>query len=411
MSAPGRRPATPPMTRRVEDAALRRAVRLLRRAPLIDGHNDLAWTMREDPKAPRDVEAYDLRARTHGHTDLARLRAGGVGGQFWSVYVPGDMKAEGWARVQLEQIDLARRVIARYPDHLQLALSAADAVRAMRRRRIASLLGIEGGHVIENSLGALRAYYALGVRYMTLTHDVTHDWADAANDVRRHGGLTAFGNEVVREMNRLGMLVDLSHVSPEVMADALDVSEAPVIFSHSCCRALTDVPRNVPDAILARLRENGGVVMLTFVAPFVSQEAAAVYLARKAEIRTLTTGIAERAERTRVEREYCQAHPLPTATLAQVADHAEHARAVAGVDHIGLGGDYDGNEDWPAGLEDVSTYPRLFAELYRRGWRDAELAKLAQGNLLRAFRRAETVARRLQATRPPSLATIESLDQ
>ncbi|MBI2467713.1 MAG: membrane dipeptidase, partial [Candidatus Rokubacteria bacterium] len=301
------------MPRPREDAALRRARALLRRAPLIDGHNDLAWTIREDPKAPRNVEAYDLRRRARGHTDLARLRAGGVGGQFWSVYIPGDIQAEGYARVQLEQIDLARRVIARYPRDLELALSAADVIRAMRRGRVASLLGLEGGHAIENSLGALRAYYDLGARYLTLTHDVTHAWADAANDVRRHGGLTRFGREVVREMNRLGMLVDLSHVSPEVMADALDVSAAPVIFSHSSCRALTDVPRNVPDAVLRRLRANGGVVMLTFVAPFVSAEAARVYLARKAEMKTLTEGIADRSERKRIERDYRAQHPLPTA--------------------------------------------------------------------------------------------------
>ena len=234
-------PAMPPQTR--EDAALRRARRLLAQHPLIDGHNDLAWTIRHDPTTAGDVEAYDLRRRTPGDTDLGRLRAGGVGGQFWSVYIPGDAKAEGYARLQLEQLDIARRVIARYPAELALCLTARDVARALARRRIASLLGMEGGHAIENSLGALRAYYDLGARYLTLTHNVTHDWADAANDAPRHGGLTRFGEEVVREMNRLGMLVDLAHVSPAVMEHALSVSEAPVVFSHSSCRALTDVPR------------------------------------------------------------------------------------------------------------------------------------------------------------------------
>ncbi len=402
-----------------DDAALRHVRSLLKAHPIIDGHNDLAWTIRNDPKAPRDVDAYDLRRRTRGDTDLARLRAGGVGGQFWSVYIAGDGTAArdatpatpgAYARVQLEQIDIARRVIARYPERLTLALSAADIGRAWRRGRIASLLGLEGGHAIENSLGALRAYYELGGRYMTLTHNVTLDWADAANDVRRHGGLTSFGKEVVREMNRLGMLVDLAHVSPEVMADALDVSEAPVIFSHSSCRALTDVPRNVPDRILARLPENGGVVMITFVAPFVSQEAADSHVLRKEALKKHTEGIADPVEQRRREREFGAAHPLPKSTIAQVADHVEHARQVAGVDHLGIGGDYDGNDDWPEGLADTSRYPYLFAELVRRGWRDAHLAKLASGNLLRAFRQAEAVSRRLRARRRPSLATIEQLD-
>ncbi len=398
----------PPHAR--EDAAARRARRLLARQPLIDGHNDLAWTIRNDPASPGDVEAYDLRRRTRGDTDLGRLREGGVGGQFWSVYIPGDAKAEGYARLQLEQLDIARRVIARYPERLLLCLDTRDIARARRRRRVASLLGLEGGHAIENSLGALRAYYALGARYMTLTHNVTHDWADAANDNPRHGGLTCFGEEVVREMNRLGMLVDLAHVSPAVMAHALRVSEAPVIFSHSSCRALTDVPRNVPDTVLERLRPNGGVVMITLVGPFVSTEVAVAYRAAQAELRPLTEGITDRGERRRREREYFAAHPLPRATIAQVADHVEHARRVAGVDHVGIGGDYDGNEAWPVGLEDVSRYPLLFAELVRRGWGDADLTKLARGNVLRAFRAAEATARRLQRQRPPSTATIERLD-
>ena len=257
-----------------EDPALAHARRLLRKSPVIDGHNDLPWAIRENERAPRDVVAYDLRGHTPGHTDFARLRDGVVGGQFWSVYIPGDIKAEGFARVQLEQIDIARRVIARYPDRLALTPTVAAMRKAMKQGKVASLLGMEGGHALENSLGALRVFYDLGVRYMTLTHNVTLDWADAANDEAKHGGLTRFGEEVVREMNRLGMLVDLSHVSPGVMEDALRVSAAPVIFSHSSCRALCDVPRNVPDAVLAGLPKNGGVVMITFVAGFLSQEVA-----------------------------------------------------------------------------------------------------------------------------------------
>jgi membrane dipeptidase len=393
---------------RADDKALRHARRLLDRHPVIDGHNDLAWVIRNRPTAPGDVEAYDLRKHTPGDTDLARLAEGRVGGQFWSVYVPGDAKAEGFARLQLEQIDIALRVIARHPERLQLCLGTADIERARRRRRIASLLGMEGGHAIENSLGALRLFYELGARYMTLTHNVTHDWADAALDTARHGGLSRFGEEVVREMNRLGMLVDLAHVSPDVMAQALEVSEAPVIFSHSSCRALTDVPRNVPDAILGRLRTNGGVVMITFVGPFVSREVATAYAAGMIEVRKRTHGIADRRERRRIERDYFAAHPLPRATIGQVADHIEHARRVAGTDHIGIGGDYDGNDDWPVGLEDVSGYPHLFAELIRRGWKDGELARLARGNLVRAFRRAEAAARRLRRMRPPSMARIDA---
>jgi membrane dipeptidase len=393
-----------------EDAALRRARRLLARHPVIDGHNDLAWTIRGHDKAPGDVEAYDLRRPTPGDTDLARLRTGGVGGQFWSVYVPGDAGAEGFARLQLEQIDIARRVIARYPERLALCLTAADVARARRRGRVASLLGMEGGHALENSLGALRAFYDLGVRYMTLTHNVTHDWADAALDTARHGGLSRFGEEVVKEMNRLGMLVDLAHAAPALMEHVLRVSEAPVIFSHSSCRALTDHPRNAPDAVLAKLRQNGGVIMITFVGPFVSAEVAAADAAAKAALEPRTRAITDRRERRRIEREYLAAHPLPRATIGQVADHVEHARRLAGVDHVGIGGDYDGNDAWPEGMDDVASYPRLFAELIRRGWRDRDLAKLARGNILRVLSRAEQVARRLRARRPPSTATMARLD-
>jgi membrane dipeptidase len=391
-------PSRPPPT---EAAALRHARRLLASHPLIDGHNDLPWTIRHDAKARGDVTAYDLRRPARGQTDLARLRAGGVGGQFWSVYIPGDLAGGRFARVQLEQIDIARRVIARYPERLAPAFSAADVERARRRGRIASLLGIEGGHAIEGSLGALRAYYDLGVRYMTLTHNVTLDWADSCNDVPRHGGLTDFGREVVREMNRLGMLVDLAHTSPEVMAHALDVSVAPLISSHSSCRALTDVTRNFPDTILRRLPKNGGVIMITFVGPFVSQAAADARARAVAELKPSLEGITDPVERHRLERAHLKRQGLPKATIGDVADHVEHARRLAGVDHIGLGGDYDGNEEWPVGMEDVSSYPVLFAALIRRGWSDKDLVKLSRGNILRVMREAEAVAARLRR-RPPA---------
>jgi membrane dipeptidase len=393
-----------------EDAALRHARELLKTTILIDGHNDLPWAIRTAKAAPRDVVAYDLRGRAPGHTDLARLREGGVGGQFWSVYVPGEDASAGYARVQLEQIDIVRRMIARYPDALALALTADDVEREWKRGRVASLIGMEGGHAIENSLGALRAYYDLGARYMTLTHNVTLAWADAANGDARHRGLTRFGEEVVREMNRLGMLVDLSHVHPDTMDDALRVSEAPVIFSHSSARALCDVPRNVPDAILRRMNANGGVVMVTFVNSFVSPEFAKVFQPIWHEYERRTASVKEPAERERIYKELVAGVKAPRVTIAQVADHVEQVRRLAGVDAVGLGGDYDGNTEWPEGLEDVSKYPNLFAELIRRGWSDADLRKLAGENVLRAMRGAEATARRLQAARPASTATIEELD-
>ncbi len=391
------------------DPALQRALRVLDRALLVDGHNDLPWAIREWKQHPGDVLAYDLRRATPGQTDLARLRAGRVGAQFWSVYVPAELKS-GWARVQLEQLDLARRVIAQYPEALQLALSADDVERARRRGRIASLLGLEGGHVIENQLGLLRAFYDLGARYLTLTHGSTLDWADSATDEARHGGLTRFGEEVVREMNRLGMLVDLSHVSAETMQDALRVAQAPVIFSHSSARAVCDVPRNVPDEVLRELPKNGGVVMITFVNSFVSAEAARVTLPAWQEYRRRSAGVEDGAERERLYAEIFAKLEVPRASVGTVADHVEHVRRVAGIGHVGLGGDYDGNDTWPVGLEDVSGYPRLFAELVRRGWSEADLRQLAGGNALRVMRAAEATARRLQRERPPSQATLQQLD-
>jgi membrane dipeptidase len=392
------------------DPALERARRILRSVPLIDGHNDLAWEIRMSESAPMDVAAYDLRTRTPGHTDFERLKAGQVGAQFWSIYVPGEVKDSGYARIQLEQFDIARRTIARYPDRLTLALRADDIEREFKRGRIASLLGMEGGHVIENSLGVLRSYYDLGARYLTLTHNVTLDWADAAMDSTRHGGLTEFGREVVREMNRLGMLVDLSHVSPAVMSDVLDLAEAPVIFSHSSARALTEHRRNVPDSILRRLPKNGGVVMVTFVPAFVSQEVADWEARAEEAAEGFEAQAADSAGRKRLMDEWRAAHPRPDATLAQVADHIEHVRRTAGADHVGIGGDFDGITETVVGLEDVSTYPSLFAELIRRGWSDDDLRKLAGRNVLRALRAAESTAAQLRREREPSTRTIRQLD-
>jgi membrane dipeptidase len=399
-----------PLAAQAPDPTLEHAQRLLASTILIDGHNDLPWEIRTSKEAPRDVDAYDLRTPRAGMTDLARLAAGRVGAQFWSLYIPGEIKDSGFARVQLEQFDIARRMIARYPERLVLALTADDIVRAHKQRKVASLLGMEGGHAIENSLGALRAYYTLGARYMTLTHNVTLDWADAALDSARHHGLTPFGREVVREMDRLGMLVDLSHVSPGVMSDVLEVTEAPVIFSHSSARALVDYPRNVPDSILARLPRNGGVVMVTFVPAFVSPAVQAAEHEDDSVSTKLARTVSDTAERRRLQQEYRAAHPMPRAGLTDVADHIEHVRKVAGVDHVGIGSDFDGIERGPEGLEDVASFPALFAELIRRGWNDADLRKLAGENALRVLRQAESVAKRLQGERPASTATIEGLD-
>jgi membrane dipeptidase len=376
-----------------EDKALRHARELLHEAILVDGHNDLPWTVRLNKAAPGDVAAYDLRKPTSGQTDLARLKSGGVGAQFWSVYIPGEMQG-GFARTQLEQIDIARRIIERYPEALKFATSTADIRAAHREGRVASLLGMEGGHAIENSLGALRAYYDLGVRYMTLTHNVHLDWADSAAFPPVHGGLTEFGEQVVLEMNRLGMLVDLSHVADVTMDDALRVSKAPVIFSHSSARAICDVPRNVPDEILRRLPANGGVVMVTFVAGFIDPEIGKIQVPAIAEINRLAAG-KSLEEREKISDEVMGKLVLPKTSIAKVADHIEHIRQVAGVKHVGLGGDFDGNSAWPDGLSDVSMYPNLFAELIRRGWSDADLKLLAGENLLRAMAQAEEVSRQL----------------
>lgn len=380
-----------------EEAALARAQRVLGRALLFDGHNDLPIAIRGKLGSNPDLSQYDLRRPTEGDTDLARLRTGRVGAQFWSVYIPGEAGGN-YARTQLEQIAIARRVIARYPEAFVLASTAADVERARRDGKIASMLGMEGGYGIENSLGALHAYYDLGVRYMTLTHNTHTDWADAALQVpAKHGGLTDFGRDVVREMNRIGMLVDLSHTSEETMLDTLEVSQAPVIFSHAAARALCDTPRNVPDSVLDRLRANGGVVMITFVAGFVSSEAAKAMMPAIAEYGLRARSLQTAEERDALRKEIFARVRIPKTTIAQVADHVEYVAKRVGVDHVGIGGDFDGNEYWPEGLSDVSMYPNLFAELVRRGWSDADLAKLAGGNVLRALRDAERVAARLRA--------------
>jgi membrane dipeptidase len=370
------------------DSSALQARDLLRRFPLIDGHNDLPWALRRRGEV-------DLSGPVAGtHTDLPRLAAGGVGGQFWSVYVPASLAGDSAVATVLEQIDLARRMIARYPDALELALTAADVERAFASGRVASLLGAEGGHAIAGSLGVLRMLYALGVRYMTLTHNANVGWADSATDEKAAGGLTDFGRDVVREMQRIGMLVDLSHTSPDTMHDTLDVAVAPVIFSHSSARAVCDSPRNVPDDVLARLRGNGGVAMVTFVPGFVSQACADWLAGLRAE--TARRGLDPRnlEQLHRVAPEWQAAHPLPRATLAQVADHIEHVREVAGAEHVGLGGDFDGTQDVTVGLEDVSAYPALLAELLARGWTEPDCAALAGGNVLRVLRAAESFAAR-----------------
>ena len=386
-----------------EDAALRHAREILRRAPLVDTHNDLPWLIRES--AGSDLAKYDLRGRGPHETDIPRLREGQVSAQFWSVWIPS--VDSGSARLQLEQIDLTRRMIAAYPEAFVFATRSSDIEAARRAGRIASFLGGENGRALENSLGTLRAYYDLGMRYMTLTHGRRTDWADSATDEAKVGGLSPFGKEVVREMNRLGMLVDISHVSPAVMNQVLDVSEAPVIFSHSSARAVTDHPRNVPDDVLRRLARNGGVVMITFIPGFVSTSV----MKWEEPLMVKMQGLTAIADFERVEKEHAAvAGPKPRATLKDVADHIEHAAKVAGIDHVGLGCDFAGLQ-MPEGLEDVSRYPYLIAELVRRGWKDEDLEKIAGRNFVRAFARAEAVAARLQRERPPSNATLEALDR
>jgi membrane dipeptidase len=383
---------------------------LLSRHPLVDGHNDLPWSIRT--RFGPDLSRLDLAAPVAGtHTDLPRLRRGGVGGQFWSVYVPGTLRGDAAVATTLEQVDLVHRMVRCHPDDLELALSAEDVEVAFSRGRIASLLGAEGGHSIANSMGVLRMLHRLGVRYLTLTHNLNVPWADSATDVPAIGGLSAFGREVVQEMHRLGMLVDLSHVAATTARDVLEIAEAPVIFSHSGARAVCDHPRNVPDDLLRRLAANGGVCMVTFVPDFVSPSCRAWALGLLAEVERRGLDPRDAGIRAAVGAEYAADHPRPRAALAEVADHIEHVRTVAGLDHVGIGGDFDGTDDVPDGLQDVACYPALIEELLDRGWSRDECVQLIGGNVLRALRGAETVSRSLSARRTPSTARIEDLDR
>jgi membrane dipeptidase len=397
-----------PMTtvQQVDTALLERAMALHKDVPLIDGHNDYPWALREN--AARDLDKLDIaRPQPSLMTDIARLRAGGVGGQFWSVYVPAEMQGQAAVTATLEQIDIVHRMMRRYPETFELALSAADVERIFEKGKIASLIGMEGGHSIDSSLGALRMFHRLGARYLTLTHSRNVPWADSATDTPALGGLSAFGEQVVREMNWLGMLVDLSHVSPDTMADAIRASEAPIIFSHSSARAVNDVPRNVPDNILQMLPKNGGIVMVTFVPGFLSPKVTA-------------WGKLQAAEQTRLEAQtpndenavkagvaaWTKSNPAPRATVADVADHIDHIRKIAGIDHIGLGGDFDGITSVPEGLEDVSKYPTLTAELLRRGYKDDDVKKILGLNILRVMREVEKVSALLQKSRAASPALL-----
>jgi membrane dipeptidase len=399
-----------------------RVVQVLKQTPLIDGHNDLPWEIRDRFKGR--LAAIDLNSDTSKipppadgaplMTDIPRLRAGLVGGQFWSVWVPVDIKGPEAVKITLEQIDLVKRIAAKYPADFEVAYTAADVRRIHKAGKIASLIGIEGGHQIDDSLAVLRQMYDLGARYMTLTHVRNTAWADSATDAPAHHGLTPFGEAVVREMNRIGMLVDLSHVSPDTMRAALAVSEAPIMFSHSSARALVDHPRDVPDDILRLVAKNGGIVMVNFAPPYVSAANNQWEADRAAEMARYSTppygglyiGQPERAKAALALWE--SAHPKPDATLEQVADHIDHIRQVAGVDHVGLGSDFDGIPNGPRGLESVDRYPALLMEMMRRGWSDSDVAKLAGENVLRVMAGAERVAAKLRGVKPPSEETVEA---
>ncbi|MGW0757434.1 dipeptidase [Streptomyces sp. NPDC002814] len=390
-------------------SSLDAARELLREFPVVDGHNDLPWALREQVRYDLDARDIATSQSAHLHTDIPRLREGGVGAQYWSVYVRADQPEP--VAATLEQIDCVRQLLARYPKDLRPATTAADMEAARAEGRIASLMGAEGGHSIANSLATLRALSALGVRYMTLTHNDNVDWADSATDEPGVGGLSAFGRAVVREMNREGMLVDLSHVAATTMRDAMDATLAPVIFSHSSARAVCDHPRNIPDDVLERLSGNGGMAMVTFVPKFVLQ--AAVDWTAAADENMRAHGfhhLDTTPEAMKVHRAFEERHPRPVATAATVADHLDHMREVAGIDHLGIGGDYDGTAFTPDGLNDVSGYPNLIAELLDRGWSRPDLAKLTWQNAVRVLGAAEAVSRDLRATRGPSNATIGELD-
>jgi len=384
--------------------------RLLAAHPVIDGHNDLLWTARV--ATAYDFARLDVGAGgTSTHTDLPRMRAGGMGAQFWSVYVPCRLTGDDAVSATLEQIDAARLLTSTYADQLAWATTADGVEQAWAGGRMASLMGAEGGHSINSSLGTLRQLHELGVRYLTLTHNANTPWADSATDRPVAGGLTAFGREVVREMNRIGMMVDLSHVSADTMRDALEVAEAPVIFSHSSARAVTDSPRNAPDDVLEAMARANGVCMVTFVPKFVN--AACADWHREMVAAAADEGIPE-SDGVRFDAfqdAWTSDHPQPPATLSDVVAHVEHVREVAGIDHIGLGGDYDGVEVLPVGLEDVTSYPVLLAALADRGWSGDDLSRLTCRNILRVMREVESVADRLAGQRGPSLVRIEDLDR
>ena len=400
--------ATPLSALPIDPAVQARIDRVLKKTPLIDGHNDLPWALRQDYQSRVEglASGGDQREKPL-MTDMARLRAGRVGGQFWSVYITGTVTGDEAIRTTVEQIDTARRLIDAYPRDLQLASSADDIVRIHRSGKIASMLGIEGGRQIGGSMAALRQFYELGVRYMTLTHSQTTEWADSGTDEPKHDGLSPFGVEVVKEMNRLGMLVDLSHVSPATMRDAIAASRAPVIFSHSNAAAIDPHPRNVPDDVLRLLPANGGLVMVTFVPPFLTREVWEWGSRQSGEEARLKALFPHDSASVKAGLEaWVAANPRPAAQITSVADHIEYVARVAGHDHVGIGGDLDGITTTVVGLDGVEDYPNLFAELIRRGWSDQNLAKLAGGNLLRALRGAEAIAASL-SNQPASLATLE----